>query len=66
MSPLDRRYELEIERRSLAMMSRGAPAWPKEKALAFVDELEEVRGELERLREGMRALLEPPDVESSR
>lgn len=59
---VDRRYELEIMRRSLAMLSPGVQALSREDAIALVEELTAVQDRLEQLRDGLRRLIEeaPP------
>ncbi len=54
---VDRRYEIEILRRSLAMLTPGVRALTREEALELVEELADVRERLERLEQGLRALL---------
>jgi hypothetical protein len=54
---MDRRYKIEILRRSLAMLTPGVGALTREEALELVEELADVRERLERLGQGMRALL---------
>lgn len=56
--PVDRRYELEIMRRSLAMLSPGVQALSREDAIALVEELTGVQDQLERLRDGLRRLID--------
>lgn len=55
---VDRRCELENLRRSLAMLEPHAKALSREEAMALVHELQEAIGRLERMREGLRAVLE--------
>lgn len=55
---MDRRYELEMMRRSLAMLRPGVQALTREEALRLVDQLARVEAELGRLRAGLRALLD--------
>ncbi|HSH23787.1 MAG TPA: hypothetical protein VK975_06985 [Acidimicrobiales bacterium] len=55
---MDRRHELEVMRRSLAMLTPGVPALTREDALRLVEELAQVQTQLDRLREGLRRLLE--------
>ena len=55
---VDRRYELEVLRRSLAMLSPGVRALTREEAIGLVEELAEVQDQLGRLREGLRRLIE--------
>lgn len=54
---MDRRYEIEILRRSLAMLTPGVRALTREEALELVEELAKVRERLDRLEQGLRALL---------
>lgn len=54
---VDRRYEIEILRRSLVMLTPGVRALTREEALELVEELADVRERLERLEQGLRALL---------
>ena len=55
---VDRRYELEIMRRSLAMLSPGVQALTREDAIALVEELTAVQDRLDHLREGLRRLID--------
>jgi hypothetical protein len=56
---VDRRYEIEILRRSIVMLSPGAQApLHREDALQLLGELQEVQGRLERLRDGIRRLVD--------
>jgi hypothetical protein len=50
--------EIEQLRRSVAMLQPGAPAMTREDASQLLRELGEVQGRLDRLREGLRALLD--------
>lgn len=61
-SEVDRQYELEIMRRSLAMLSPGVQALTREDAIALVEELAAVQDRLDHLREGLRRLIDesPP------
>lgn len=54
---MERRYELESLRRSLAMLRPGAPALDREDAMRLVRELQDFERQLRRLREGLQALL---------
>jgi vacuolar-type H+-ATPase subunit D/Vma8 len=54
---LERRYELETLRRSLAMLRPGAPALDREEALRLVRELQDLERQMRTLREGLEALL---------
>lgn len=55
---VDRRHELEIMRRSLAMLSPGVQALAREDAIALVEELTAVQDRLDHLREGLRRLID--------
>lgn len=59
---VDRRYELEIMRRSLAMLSPGVQALSREDAIRLIEELTAVQDRLDHLRDGLRQLIEesPP------
>lgn len=54
---MERRYELETLRRSLAMLPPGAPALDREEAMGLVRELQELERQLRTLREGLQRLL---------
>jgi hypothetical protein len=54
---MERRYELETLRRSLAMLRPGAPALDREQAMGLVRELQELECQLRTLREGLEHLL---------
>ncbi len=54
---MERRYELETLRRSLAMLRPGAPALDREEAMGLVRELQELERQLRTLREGLQRLL---------
>jgi hypothetical protein len=58
--PVDRRYyDLENLRRSIAMLRPGTPAGlSREEAMRLLAELEDVKVRLERLRDGLRRLVE--------
>ena len=58
--PVDRRHEIEILRRSIAMLSPGAMALSRERAGELLDRLHE----LERLVDDLRRLLD--EVEDER
>jgi hypothetical protein len=58
LGAVERRYELEIMRRSLAMLTPGVRALTREEALRLVEELAAVQTQLERLRDGLRRLIE--------
>ena len=55
--PMERRYELESLRRSLAMLRPGAPALDREAAMRLVRELQDLERQLRTLREGLQQLL---------
>ncbi len=55
--PMERRYELEALRRSLAMLRPGAPALDREEAMRLVRELQDLERQLRRLRRGLQELL---------
>jgi hypothetical protein len=57
---MERRYELESLRRSLAMLRPGAPALDREEAMRLVRELQHFEEQLRRLRAGLEALLAEP------
>jgi ABC-type taurine transport system ATPase subunit len=52
-----RSYELDILRRSLAMLTPGVPALRREQALELLDELVEVQHRLDRLKRELRRLV---------
>ena len=52
------RHELEMRRRSIAMLSPRAPALDREQAMALLEELQALQACLERLRDGLRKLAE--------
>jgi vacuolar-type H+-ATPase subunit D/Vma8 len=54
---MERRYELETLRRSLAMLRPGAPALDREEAMRLVRELQDLERQLRRLRRGLEDLL---------
>jgi hypothetical protein len=54
---MERRYELESLRRSLAMLRPGAPALDREEAMRLVRELQDLEHQLRGLREGLQRLL---------
>ncbi len=54
---MERRYELETLRRSLAMLHPGAPALDREEAMGLVRELQELERQLRSLRQGLERLL---------
>jgi hypothetical protein len=56
---VDRRYEIENLRRSIAMLSPGVAApLDREDALRLLGELQDVQRRLEGLRDGLRRLVE--------
>lgn len=55
---MDRRYELETLRRSLAMLSPEMMALSREEAVRLVEELQQVWEQVDRLRDGLRKLLD--------
>ncbi|HXA74002.1 MAG TPA: hypothetical protein VNV83_07175 [Acidimicrobiales bacterium] len=54
---MERRYELETLRRSLAMLRPGAPALDREEAMRLVRELQELERQMRTLRWGIQELL---------
>ena len=54
---MERQYELETLRRSLAMLRPGAPALDREEAIGLVRELQELELQLRTLRQGLERLL---------
>jgi hypothetical protein len=54
---MERRYELETLRRSLAMLRPGAPALDREEAMRLVRELQELERQMRTLRRGLQELL---------
>jgi hypothetical protein len=54
---MERQYELESLRRSLAMLRPGAPALDREEAMRLVRELQDFEHELRTLRQGLQRLL---------
>jgi hypothetical protein len=57
VSVMERRYELETLRRSLAMLRPGAPALDREEAIRLVRELQDFERQLRSLRLGLQQLL---------
>ncbi|MDP9402615.1 MAG: hypothetical protein M3P85_04630 [Actinomycetota bacterium] len=53
---MDRQYDLEILRRSIAMLTPGAHALSREEALRLLSELREVQGRLDQLKATLRRL----------
>ena len=56
MTSLDRRHALENLRRSVAMLTPGAHALPREEALRLIEEVADVSDRLDRLRAELRRL----------
>jgi hypothetical protein len=54
---MERRYELETLRRSLAMLRPGAPALDREAAMRLVRELQDLERQMRTLRLGLQQLL---------
>jgi vacuolar-type H+-ATPase subunit D/Vma8 len=54
---MDREFELESLRRSLAMLRPGAPALDREEAMRLVRELQDLERQLRTLRRGLEQLL---------
>ena len=59
--PMERQYELESLRRSIAMLRVGAPALDREAAMKLVRELQALERQIRRLRDGMQRLLDEPE-----
>ncbi len=59
---MDRQFDLENLRRSIAMLRVGAPALDREAAMALVRELQALEGQIRRLRDGMQRLLDDPGL----
>jgi hypothetical protein len=55
---VERRYELETLRRSLAMLRPGAPALDREEAMRLVRELQAFERQVRTLRQGLLHLLD--------
>ena len=56
---MDRRYEIENLRRSIAMLTPGArDALDRERALTLLEELQDVQRRLDHLKERLRELAE--------
>jgi hypothetical protein len=55
---VDSRYELEQQIRSLAALPFGQAALTREDALKVLTELRNVQARLDRLRDGLRALVQ--------
>ncbi len=65
MVAVDRSYELELMRRSLAMLTPGAASsLSREEAMRLITEVADLQAQLERLRTGLRALVD--EVEDGR
>jgi hypothetical protein len=60
-SSMERQFELESLRRSLAMLRPGAPALDREEAMRLVRELQRLEKQLRALREGLVRLLAETD-----
>jgi hypothetical protein len=58
---MDRQFELESLRCSLAMLRPGAPALDREEAMRLVHELQDLERELRTLRQGLEQLLADPN-----
>lgn len=61
VSPLERRYELENLRRSLALLTPGVPALDREQAIRLLEELQDVQGRLDVLKLRLRRLADEAD-----
>jgi vacuolar-type H+-ATPase subunit D/Vma8 len=57
---MERRYELENLRRSIAMLRVGAPTLDREGAMVLVREPQVLERRIRRLRDGMPRLLDDP------
>ena len=55
---MDRRHELEIAAKSMAALQPGQLAMRRDEALSLIEELKELRGRHEALREALRRLAE--------
>lgn len=53
---MDRRYELEILRRSIAMLTPGQSALSREQALELLQDLADIERRLERLKSALRTM----------
>jgi hypothetical protein len=58
---VERRYELDSMKRSLTMLSPGQSALSREEAMKLLGELSDVQERLDRLRAGLRQLLDEDD-----
>jgi hypothetical protein len=54
---MERQFELESLRRSLAMLRPGAPALDREEAMQLVRELQALERQVRTMREGLMRLL---------
>jgi hypothetical protein len=54
---MERQFELESLRRSLAMLRPGAPALDREEAMRLVRELQALERQVRKMREGLVRLL---------
>ncbi len=59
---MDRLYEIENLRRSLAMLPPGTKALDREEAMKLLSELHEVQTRLRNLRNALRAVLDDGDI----
>jgi hypothetical protein len=55
---VERRYQLDSLKRSIAMLTPGQQALSREQAMLLLTELSDVQERLDRLRAGLRQLLE--------
>ncbi len=55
---VDRSFELENWRRSIAMLPPQSAALDREEAMRLLAELHDLEGRIKRLRDGLRGLLE--------
>jgi hypothetical protein len=55
---VERRYQLDSLKRSIAMLTPGQQALSREEAMLLLTELTEVQERLDRLRAGLRLLLD--------
>jgi len=56
--PVERSYELENWRRSIAMLPPGSPGLDREEAMRLLAELRDLEMRMRRLRDGLRGLLQ--------
>ncbi len=61
VSPARPKEEIEQLRRSIAMLQPGSMAMKREDAMRLLSALGEVQGRLDKLRDGLRALLGEED-----